>query len=59
MTKDGLGCFLAGAALGVALSLGMLLLDNDNNRAKVVEKYKSGEIVCAELNQELVCRSAK
>lgn len=59
MTKDEFGCFLVGTALGVALSLGMLVLDNDDNRAKVIKKYKSGEIVCVELNQELICRSAK
>ena len=59
MTRDEFGCFLIGSAVGVFLTLGMLILDNDNNRAKVIEKYKSGEIVCAELNQELVCRSAK
>lgn len=59
MTNDEFGCFLVGVALGVVLSLGMLILDNDDNRAKVIKKYKSGEIVCVELNKELVCRSAK
>lgn len=59
MTKSEFGCFLIGASIGVFLTLGTLLLDNDNNRARVIQKYKSGEIVCTELNNELICRSAK
>lgn len=54
MTRHEFGCFLIGASIGVFLTLGMLILNNDNNRANVIEKYKSGEIVCVELNNELI-----
>lgn len=59
MTNSEFGCFLIGASIGVFLTLCMLSLDNDNHRARVIQKYKSGEIVCVELNNELICRSAK
>lgn len=59
MTNKESGCFLMGTAAGIFLTLAALLLSRDYDRAIVIEKYKSGQIVCAELNRELVCRSAK
>ena len=59
MDRQEFGCFLVGVGIGVFLVLGMLFLDNDNRRARVIQKYKCGEIVCTELNNELICRSVK
>lgn len=51
--------FFLGLIVGAFITLGCMLLANDHNRALVVQKYKSGEIVCAEIGKELICRSAE
>lgn len=59
MTRDEFGCFLVVVTLGMLLIAGLLFVDNDRNCAAAIQKYKSGDIVCVELNNELICRSAK
>lgn len=59
MTNGEFGCFLAGSILSMVLLMGLLALDNDRRRSVVIQKYKDGEIVCVELNNELICSGAK
>ncbi len=48
-----------GFVLGLLFILAIAAFNVDNRRATIIQKYKSGEIVCTELNDELICRSAK
>lgn len=48
-----------GFVFGILFFFVVASLVADDGRAKIIQKYKSGEIVCVELNNELICRSAK
>jgi hypothetical protein len=48
-----------GFCVGGLFVVGFALLNADDGRAATIQKYKYGEIVCTELNNELICRSAK
>lgn len=51
--------FLIGAGCGVVLMFIVFCFVDDLATAETVQRYKDGRIVCAEVGQELVCRSAK
>lgn len=53
-------CLLVLVACGLSIRLGFeLALINDSFKSEIIKKYKSGEIACAEVGNELVCRGAK
>ena len=51
--------FLFGAVFGVVFMFVVFCVVDDIATAETVQRYKDGRIVCAEVGQELVCRSAK
>jgi len=51
--------FLLGAGCGVVFMFIVFCFVDDLATAETVQRYKDGRIVCAEVGQELVCRSAK
>lgn len=48
-----------GFVFGILFFFVVASLVADDSSAQIIQKYKSGEIVCAEVGKELVCRSAK